>query len=167
MSEEIKNDNLPEAANPPQAEAESLSLSTGRRTTAFQYAVTLCAGLVIAFLIAWRWGAEDGIFSANSASEAYKLLCDGFFVPGILMVLAGGLIWISREGAFDGFKYISRYVLYAFVPFARGKKTEKYSEYRAKKKAEYKKKGPLAFMFICGGIMLAASVVFWVLYSLA
>ena len=159
MNEEMKKDNSGETAT------ETRALTAKRSAKVLQYAVTLGAGLVVAFLIVWRWGAEDGIFASTSLAHAYRLLCDGFFVPGVLIMLVGGLIWISREGAFDGVKYVSRYIVYAIIPFSRGKKTEKYAEYKEKKKIQYKERGSFAYMFVCGGILVAVSILFLILYT--
>lgn len=162
MNEEIRKDN-PFEDN--KGEKRELTAKYGSKI--LQYAVTSGAGLIIAFLIVWRWGAEDGIFASTSLTHTYRLLCDGFFVPGVLMILIGGMIWVSRAGAFDGVKYVSRYIVYAIIPFSRGKKTEKYADYKEKKKSEYKGKGSYAYMFVCGGIMVALSILFLILYTSA
>ena len=71
-----------------------------------RYFVTTGIGLIFSALIIFGKGA----FCQNEIKDTYKILADGFFVPGILFVCFGLLIFSSNEGTFDmlafGFKWL-------------------------------------------------------------
>lgn len=46
-----------------------------------------------------------GVFSAPNAVHVYHILCDDFFVIGVLNVCIGLFIWVTNEGAFDMINY--------------------------------------------------------------
>lgn len=115
----------------------------------------ICCGIeaLIAFLVIWSKG-----FFTQSAAVNIQILADAFFVPGILMSLFAGMMYVSSEGALIGISFVLRNVVLAFVPMGRARH-EKYIDYRARKLSEAKKHDNrpilltgLAFLFI--GIIL-------------
>lgn len=58
-------------------------------------------GLVIAFVLC----CTMGLFTAESTVDTLRILSDGFFLVGALLLAVGGLTFTSNEGAFDGLFY--------------------------------------------------------------
>ena len=90
---------------------------------------TVCFGIeaVIAFLVIWSKG-----FFTQSTAVNIQILSDAFFVPGVLMTLFAGLLYVSGEGALIGIGFVLRNVGLAFIPMGRAKH-ERYADYRARK----------------------------------
>ncbi len=116
------------------------------------------AGIGIALLMAFLVAMSKGFFS-ESASVNMQMLADSFFVPGVLMTLFAGMMFISGEGALIGISYVLRNVVLYFIPMGRAKH-ETYADYRARKLTKAKKSGiryvlvpGLAFLII--GIALS------------
>ena len=131
-----------------------------RRAILLKYGISVSLSL----LAAWGVLATHGFSQAAEASERYRLLCDGFFVPAALLLSAGALIFVSNFGIFNGISYAARYVARMFVP-SSGKRDESYGDY-GKRKA---KKGNITgygFLFAVGGAFLAVALVFLVLFFL-
>lgn len=119
------------------------------------YAICFGVEALIAFLVIWSKG-----FFTQSIAVNIQILSDAFFVPGILMTLFAGMMYVSGEGALIGISFVMRNVVLAFVPMGRTKH-ELYADYRARKLREAKKHNNryilvtgLIFLFI--GIALTA-----------
>ena len=115
----------------------------------------ICVGIeaIIAFLVIWSKG-----FFTQSTAVNIQILSDAFFVPGILMTLFAGMMYVSGQGALIGIGFVMRNVVLAFVPMGRARH-ERYADYRARKLSEIKKHNDhcilitgLIFLFI--GIIL-------------
>lgn len=117
---------------------------------------------VLALLTAWGVLATHGFSQAAEASERYRLLCDAFFVPGVLLICAGALIFVSNYGVFNGVSYSARYVARMFVP-SSGKRDESYGDY-VRRRAEKGKLTGYSFLFRVGGAFLAVALLFLVLF---
>ena len=106
-----------------------------------------------------------GFLAAETMRERMRLLSDAFLVPGALLLLAGCLLWIVREGTFAGMGYTFRKLwnsLHSQEYQAAHK--ESYAEYRARKSAQ---KTPFLFLLVPGGVFLLPAVLFTILYLLA
>ena len=95
----------------------------------------ICFGIeaLIAFLVIWSKG-----FFTESAAVNLQILSDAFFVPGILMTLFAGMMYISSEGALIGISFVLRNAVLTFIPMGRAKQ-ELYADYRARKLSQAKK----------------------------
>ena len=62
-----------------------------------KYLITAGIGLFFTILIVIGKDA----FGQKDIKDTYKVLADGFFVPGILLTCFGLLIFSSNEGTFD------------------------------------------------------------------
>ena len=100
-------------------------------------------------------------FSALTLMEKYRVLCDAFTVPGLLMLAVGSLLWVSNDGFFCGLGYCLNVVWRALLPGGR-RKAERYYEYverhRQKKAAGY------GFLFAWGGVCMAIAALFMLLF---
>lgn len=116
---------------------------------------TACAGV-----------AAYHVFSQNIGvlplMEVYRVLCDAFFLPGILLVFSGLLIWLSNQGAMDALGYMLKSVVRFLIP-GPGPKHEKYGDYVQRRRE--KNVTGYGFVLIVGLISLAIAIVFNVLYS--
>lgn len=101
-------------------------------------------------------------FSDADLSNKLRLLCDAFTIPGLLLIMFGGLLWASNEGAMDGLGYVLGRLARTLVPGDGIRKHERYADY-----VERKRNNPVrgfSFLFIAGGVSLAVSIVFLVLF---
>ena len=99
-----------------------------------KYAVCFVIEALIAFLVIWSKG-----FFTDSTAVNVQILSDAFFVPGILMTLLSGMLYVSGEGALIGIGFVLRNAVLAFIPMGRAKH-ERYADYRARKLGEMKKR---------------------------
>ena len=104
------------------------------RVTLIKYAVCFGVEALIAFLVIWSKG-----FFTDSTAVNVQILSDAFFVPGILMTLLSGMLYVSGEGALIGIGFVLRNAVLAFIPMGRAKH-ERYADYRARKLGEMKKR---------------------------
>jgi hypothetical protein len=126
------------------------------------YAICFGIEALIAFLVIWSKG-----FFTDRAAVNLQILADAFFVPGILMSLFAGMLYISGEGALIGIGFVMRNVVLAFIPMGRTKH-EVYADYRARKLKEAKPRGErcilvsgLVFLFIGIALSVIWSVKFY------
>ena len=96
-----------------------------------QYGITAVVGALMAW---WVMDIEGFFVVVGDPVHTRAILCDAFFVPGILLSLIGMLVWISSTGFFDALGYAVRTAAHMFLPFV---KTERKSFYDYKmEKAE-------------------------------
>ncbi|MBO5982601.1 MAG: DUF3899 domain-containing protein, partial [Clostridia bacterium] len=107
----------------------------------------------------------DGVFTESMAQqEVVRFVCDGFYVAGILYLCIGGLIWASKEGAFDGLGYtVSNWKHSIFHNTRDWKKKETFQEY--KERVSEKKKGRrVNEAIIIGGVSILIASVLLIVY---
>lgn len=120
-------------------------------------AALLIGGAAVCALLFGR-----GFLSLETAQDKLRLLSDAFLVPGLLLALAGCLVWIAREGTFSGMGYTFRKIWNSLHSQEyREAHRESYAEYCERKSA---KKTPFLFLIITGGIFLLPAILFTVLY---
>ena len=131
-------------------------MSEGLKTNLLKYGIT---GTVCLGLAALYCGLRD--FGDMTLVEKYRVLCDGFTIPGLVALCVGALLWVSNDGFFYGLGYCLDVARKALLPGGR-RKMEKYYDYverhRQKKLTGY------GFLFICGGVCMAIAIVFLVLF---
>ena len=116
-------------------------------------ALVLGLGIALAF-----YNSRNG--EALDLVEQYRVLCDAFTIPGLMMILVGLLLWLSGLGALDAIGYLFRYVVQAFVPGVT--KVEHYLDY-VEEQREKRAKG-YGFLFVAGGILMVVAIVYLVLF---
>lgn len=120
--------------------------------------------LFVVILVGLYVGLRD--FKGISLMEKYRMLCDAFTIPGVLLILVGALVWASDLGGFYGigfvFNYAKKSLTHFFVPGSLGN-TESYYDYIERKKSEGHLTG-YGFLFIVGGITMAIALVFLFLF---
>ena len=130
------------------------------RVTLIKYAICFGIEALIAFFVIWSKG-----FFTDRAAVNIQILSDAFFVPGILMSLLAGMMYVSGEGALIGISFVLRNVVLAFVPMGRAKH-ELYADYRARKLKEAKKHNN-RYMLVSGLVFLFIGIVFTVIWYAA
>ena len=129
--------------------------------TLIKYAVCFGIEALIAFFVIWSKG-----FFTESAAVNLQILSDAFFVPGVLMTLFAGMLYVSGEGALIGIGFVLRNVVLAFIPMGRARH-ERYIDYRARKLSEAKKTNYSSILltglfFLAVGIVL--SLIWYVMF---
>ncbi len=121
-----------------------------------KYGITIGIGL----LMAYAYVATRDLGSLELVDK-YRVLCDAFTIPGVIMVMAGAIVWVANEGALDGLGYILTNGLAMLIPGKSGG-TERYADY-VERKRKNRVKG-YGFLFICGAIFLVVTFVFMALF---
>ena len=99
------------------------------------YLITALIGLGIAVIVFFGRGGFD-----VTGREAFLgLMCDAFFVPGIVLGSVGVLVWVADDGFFDIFSYGFNSLLVLFSPLRKPEKHQRYYDYKIAKAARRKK----------------------------
>ena len=99
--------------------------------------------------------------SALPGQERYLDLADAFTIPGVVMIMAGLLVWVASQGGFD---MISYGILRAKDSLIPGSKHNGEQFYDYKVRQDKKRPKGYSFMFISGGIYLIPAIIFNILY---
>lgn len=121
-----------------------------------KYLVTIGVGALMAyFYVAMR------DFAGSSTMEKYRMLCDAFTIPGIILLAVGALVALSNEGVFYGLSYALTHFVKMLFPFG-GRNQERYYDY-VERKRENRTTG-YGFLFIVGAVFMAIALVFLILF---
>ena len=104
-----------------------------------------------------------GFAQAATQADRYRILCDAFTIPGVILLMLGLLVWISDMGTFDGLSYSLRYAFRRLF-FVGGAKTETYYDYKEQKKERRRQRSGYSFLLVVGGVFLAVAIVFMILF---
>ena len=127
------------------------------RLTKYGFCALFVAVMAYVYLLPRNFAGAEG-------QEKYRLLCDALTVPGVLLLCAGALVWVSNLGALDGLFYGLRLAFRALIPGKRLQKEENYHDYVVARQ-EKRVKG-YGFLLISGAVTIAASLLFLGLYFL-
>ena len=109
--------------------------------------------LAVAFILSSGFGEE-------SLMNRYKILCDAFTIPGLLMLMFAVLISVSNEGALDGLSYVVKQG-FRMLTF-RGLGTEKYLDF-VESRREKRVRG-YGFLYIVGAVFMVIALIFMALF---
>ncbi|MBQ2727167.1 MAG: DUF3899 domain-containing protein [Clostridia bacterium] len=132
-------------------------MKEGTKTTITKYAVCFGIEALIAFLVIWSKG-----FFTDSTAVNIQILSDAFFVPGILMTLLAGMLYVSSEGALIGIGFVLRNVVLTFIPMGRAKH-ELYADYRERKMSEAKQNNDSCIL-VSGLVFLSLGIIFTLIW---
>ena len=93
--------------------------------------------------------------------DQYHVLCDAFFLPGLIMIFLGLLMVMNNLGALDTMAFGFSYVMHMLAPGAFDK-MDSYLDFIEKRRAN--RSSGYGFLLVIGSVMVAISVVFLVLY---
>jgi hypothetical protein len=102
-----------------------------------------------------NFGAAEGL------QERYRLLANAFTTPGIILIMMGILVLVSREGTFDMLGYG---VTKAFYRFSQRSDRAFESFYDYKQRQIKKERGSILHLFVVGAVFTLVATVFTVLY---
>ena len=108
------------------------------------------------------------LINANRGHAVTRLLCDGCFVAGVLLLGTGGLKFVRNEGMFDIFTYSIKTAFQIHYPLTKmnsplEEKKEDYPTYKERKKEKRKSSADLLW---AGLIFMALAAVFLAVYLL-
>ena len=133
-------------------------MKDGKKGGIVKYAVTA----VIGGLIAWGVFSLRDFGGAQSPAEKYRILCDSFTFPGLMLILTAALVALSNEGAFIGIGYVVSYAIRSLIP-GMGSRQETYAEYLERKTEKGRVKG-YGFILHVGLAYFAVALVFLALF---
>ena len=99
-------------------------------------------------------------FGAQTTVDKYKILCDAFTIPGLLMLMFAAMLSISNEGGLDGVSYLVKQG-FRMLTF-RGMSQEKYLDF-----VQHRRENRLTgygFLYIVGAAFMAVALIFLALF---
>ena len=122
-----------------------------------KFLIDLGIGLVMALGLC----AALGLFAAEPSREVFRILSDGFFVPGALFLCLGGLTFTRNGGVMDGLGFTFKTALARIrADYETAHMT--FAEYRAER--ESKDSSPLPSV-LAGLVHLVIAVIFFMIYN--
>lgn len=121
-----------------------------------KYLITLAIGLFVAGGIAF----SKDVFNQAELAMVFHTLTDSFFVPGVLIMGFGALIFVSNEGVFDGLVY----GVTSFLDIFRKEKKNRYRTFFDYKEEKGNRDTRFGYLIICGLVFIAISGVMLFLY---
>ena len=94
--------------------------------------------------------ALRGVFSSENTQDFLRILCDAFFIAGVLLAGVGLLTFAASKGAYDIFSYAGKVIIMKFRP---KQEVPKYYDYIQEKNQN--RKVWLKELAICGAVCLA------------
>lgn len=123
-----------------------------------KYLITSLIGLAIGVGV---FAARDG-FNLREQTAILQAFCDAFFVPGILLVGYGALVFCADDGLFDMINYgVLKVIKLVQSEKRRSNFPKTFYEYR-KMKSESRNSG-FGYLLITGCAFIALAVVFLIL----
>ena len=126
------------------------------RSTIVKYIVTISIGGVIGAIALWA----RNFSSLTSLAEKYAALEAATTIPGVVLLMLGVLVLISKDGFFDMITYSVGKFAKSLVPFSH-KTDESYYDYKVRKSE--KRLSGFSCLFVVGGIFTAAGIIFAIL----
>lgn len=131
-------------------------MSKQLKTNLIKYGIATGIGLA---LVAWY--VIPRIAPDLEPVAVYRILCDGFFLPGIFMVFIGLMFVMNNLGALDTISFAFHYLAHTFLPVAFGE-GQSYLEY-VESRREKRVKG-FGCLFVVGLGFVAVAAVFLILF---
>ena len=135
-------------------------MSSTLKKNLIKYGVTAGASLVLAFFYVYV-RVDFSNIEATPLVEWYRIVCDAFTIPGLILLMFGCLMSLSNAGAMDGLGYVVVNGFKMLIPGA-ATKMERYKEYLERRR-ENRVKG-YGFLYVVGAGCMAISLVFMVLF---
>lgn len=123
-----------------------------------KYSLTLIPGIALAVI----YMNSNGVWNISEKAARYRIICDAFTIPAILLLCIGALVWLSGEGALMSLSWMTQNLINSLIPGRRGK-IEKYGDYVVRKRSMRKTKG-YGFIFVSGLLLLIVAIVFMILF---
>ncbi len=124
-----------------------------------KYGITSFIGISILLFVL----VNRGFFDTTDKTLRVLYLADAFTIPGVLILMIGVMMWISKTGIFDGITYALGRCARALVPFNKTV-DERFYDYKVRKQDSRSAKD-IMYFFVVGGAMLLVAVVFTIVHS--
>ncbi len=121
----------------------------------------LAGAMIFSVLIGWLYISMRD-FAGAELVDKYRMLCDAISLPGMLLVLFGGLMWVAGKGTLDALGFIGCKIVFSLIPGKRLEREERYGDYVQRQRE--KPRGDYSFLFVAGGFCIAVSLIFLVLF---
>lgn len=134
-----------------------------KKSTVKLYVFTIVVSLAVVLLVC---GLNGLLTEKKDAQETVRILCDAFFVAGVLIMGMGALSWSSTKGAFDGLGYSISSLINLHRPSKKRmswSKSETYEEYVERKHERDGKKQFRHLLFV-GLAMIIVAVILLIVY---
>ena len=120
-----------------------------------KYLITLLVGFIGVCFIAY---AKD-VFVQTETVKVFHILCDAFFVVGVVITSVGLLIFSSNEGTFD----MLVYGVSSFFDLFRKVSAKKYATFYDYRESRADNKIRFGSMLVCGlGFLAVAFIMFFI-----
>ena len=120
----------------------------------------LISGFAVGGLMAWMI-ISSAWSPGLSDVEKYRVLCDGFSLPGLFLLSGAVLMSINNAGGLDTLAYLMSFLPRIIAPAAFGE-PEKILDF-VEKRREKRRKG-YGFLYVVGLVYLGISMVFLYLF---
>lgn len=114
------------------------------------YLIAATVGIAIMLAIVFA----NGVHIVADTKTVLQILCDGFFVPGVILACVGLFVFASNGGAFDMLAYA---VILFFNLFRKDVNKRKYKDFYEYREAKKDRHYPIAFLLIVGLVFLAVA----------
>ncbi len=124
-----------------------------------RYLISIGVGLLIVCLVLLL----RNIFAETEINNILIILNDAFFISGLCLTCAGGLVFVSNKGMFY---MISYGISTAFAARKRNTKDRKYKDYYEYTKAKQEEQHSCAYLLLVGLAFVAVSLILliWIQY---
>ena len=135
-------------------------MSSSLKKNLIKYGVTTGLALLLAFFYVYV-RVDFSNPGAMPLVEWYRLICDAFTIPGLILLMLGCLMSLSNTGAMDGLGYVVSIAVKMLIP-GGATKMERYKEYLDRRR-DNRVRG-YGFLYLVGAGCMAIALVFMVLF---
>ena len=122
-----------------------------------KYAIALLVGAGLLFLYMWL----NEFSQVTDTAEKYRMLTDAFSIPGIILIMVGGLVFASTDGFFDMITFGLSKAKSMLIPFSK-KSNETFYDYKERKSKN--RLSGYSFLFFTGIAYLTVGIIFLILF---
>ena len=122
------------------------------------------AGVMVYFIYSALAARLDVSLSAHRvyrdlpAAWQWRCWSDALFIPAVLWLGMGGMMWVATTDFFDIFRYGFSSLLVLFTPFKNPKDHKKYYDYKLEREEKRKGKTVPVTMLVIGVVLVVASL---------
>ena len=124
--------------------------------------IAIAAGIgIVLFLLLML---TRGGFSAEDPAEQWRIICDALFVPGILLMAVGLILFVSDGGVFDMLKFSLQKALSVFMT---RKKREGLPDtfYDYKEMRDARPRAKVGYLLAVGAVFIVLAALALVMYN--
>ena len=135
-------------------------MSSTLKKNLLKYGITTFLALSLAyFYVSVR--VDFNNMEETPVMEMYRILCDAFTIPGLVLIMLGCLMTLSNTGVLDGLGYVGSIAVKMLLP-GGGLKMERYKEYLERRR-QNRLKG-YGFLYLVGFGCMAIALIFMALF---